>query len=51
MRRPITDAPPPPIDDDDLGFETEPALGDEAAFASFGAPEIPTDPERLAAQR
>ncbi|UQR62989.1 TraG/TraD/VirD4 family protein [Bradyrhizobium sp. C-145] len=51
LRRPITDDPPPPsIDEDDLGFETEPDF-DEAAFANFGVPELPTDPERLAAQR
>ena len=52
LRRPIVDDPPPPpgMDDDDLGFETEPDF-DEASFANFGVPELPTDPERLAAQR
>jgi intracellular multiplication protein IcmO len=52
MRRPITDdlPPPPAMDEDDLGFETEPDFED-ASFANFGAPELPTDPERLAAQR
>jgi len=50
-RRPVTDDTlPPPPSDEDLGFETEPDY-EEAAFGNFGAPELPTDPERLAAGR
>ncbi|MGY4177654.1 hypothetical protein ACVIHH_002945 [Bradyrhizobium sp. USDA 4518] len=46
----LDDDLPPPADD--LEFETEPDFDEASPFAdSFGQPDIPTDPERIAAQR
>jgi hypothetical protein len=46
---PIEDDLPPPVDDD---FETEADFDDPTSFTdSFGRPDVPTDPERIAAQR
>jgi hypothetical protein len=57
-RPPGRPLPPPRLDDDlpppadDLDFETEPDLEDATSFTdSFGRPDVPTDPERIAAQR
>lgn len=50
---PIDDDLPPPSVGDDLDFETDGAFEDDpTAFTdSFGRPDVPTDPDRIAAQR
>jgi len=49
-RMPAMDELPPP--DAELDFETEPDFDDPTAFTdSFGRPDVPPDPERIAAGR